>query len=120
MQLAETQETHPFAYLTTTGRNSGQPHRIEIWFVVIDGVVWLNSGGLDRSDWVQNLLADSMVNLEIGEHQWSAVATTRPGLAEHPARERLARRFQGWEPGLPLSEWAKQSLLVEVVVDHDG
>lgn len=115
-QLTEALEPHEYAYLTTRGRISGRVHRIEIWFVMIDGSVWMNSGGRDRSDWVKNLVANPDVVLEIGENRWPAVATTHPTLAEHPARERLGQRYQGWQPGRPLTEWATQSLLVEVVV----
>ena len=39
-----------FAYLTTTGRKSGRPHRIEIWFAIDDGKLYLLSGGADKAD----------------------------------------------------------------------
>ena len=34
-----------FCYLTTTGRTSGKPHEIEIWFALRDGTLYLLSGG---------------------------------------------------------------------------
>jgi hypothetical protein len=34
-----------YCYLTTTGRHTGTPHRIEIWFGLGDGVVYILSGG---------------------------------------------------------------------------
>ena len=42
-----------YCYLTTTGRVTGEPHTIEIWFgMPEDGrAVYLLSGGGDRSDW---------------------------------------------------------------------
>lgn len=40
--------TEEFAYLTTIGRSSGKPHRIQIWFAVDNGRVYLMSGGRDR------------------------------------------------------------------------
>src|SRR5690606_11478240 len=51
----------PYAYLTTTGRRTGQPHRIEIWFGVDEGRMYLLAGGRERSDWVRNLLANAHV-----------------------------------------------------------
>jgi hypothetical protein len=39
-----------YAYLTTTGRISGRPHRIEIWFAVDAGRVYLLSEGGEQSD----------------------------------------------------------------------
>lgn len=109
------EEDHVYAYLTTRGRTTGRPHRIEIWYVVIDGSVWVNSGGRDRSDWVRNLRAGAALELEIGPDSWPAVATLHPELGEHPARERLAARYQGWQAGHPLSAWATDSLLIEIV-----
>src|SRR5919198_4125925 len=41
-----------YAYLTTTGRVTGRPHEIEIWFALHAGTVYVLSGGGDRSDWV--------------------------------------------------------------------
>ena len=56
-----------FCYLTTTGRVSGSPHRIEIWFVLVDETVYLMAGDRDRSDWVRNLIITPDVELELGE-----------------------------------------------------
>lgn len=53
----------PFACLTAIGRQSGSPHRIEIWFAIENGRVCLLSGGRDRSDWVRNLQANSTLRL---------------------------------------------------------
>ena len=97
--LAGRLEDNQFAYLTTVGRVSGEPHRIEIWFVVIEGSAWVLSGGRDRSDWVQNLIAEPHLEIEIGPHRWRAVARVHPEAGEHAARQRLAQRYQGWEPG---------------------
>ena len=38
-----------FCYLTTTGRRTGRPHTIEIWFAVDRGVVYMMAGGRERS-----------------------------------------------------------------------
>lgn len=55
-----------FTYLTTTGRKSGQPHRIEIWFGVREDRMFMMAGGRDKSDWVKNLSADPHVTVELG------------------------------------------------------
>ncbi|MEL6268422.1 MAG: nitroreductase/quinone reductase family protein [Chloroflexota bacterium] len=44
-----------FLYLTTTGRTSGKPHKIEIWFVEHNDCYYLCSGGKYDADWVQNI-----------------------------------------------------------------
>ena len=43
--------------ITTKGRNTGQPHRIEIRFHHIEGQVYLTGRPPRRRDWYANLLA---------------------------------------------------------------
>lgn len=121
MNLTTDLEQHEFAYLTTTGRSSGEPHRIEIWFVVVDGSVYVIAGAGRKSDWVKNLAADPSLTLEIGDGRCDARASIldRAPL-DHPARARLAERYQGWQPGDPLTDWASTGLLVEVRPAGDG
>jgi deazaflavin-dependent oxidoreductase (nitroreductase family) len=76
-----------YSYLTTTGRRTGAPHEIEIWFATDGDVVWMISGGRDRSDWVQNLLASRDASLRIGDHVFAVRA--RPAI-EDPAERRVA------------------------------
>ena len=38
-----------YCYVTTTGRRSGNPHTIEIWFALHEGRVYLLSGGAEVS-----------------------------------------------------------------------
>ena len=61
-------------YLTTTGRRSGRPHEIEIWFGVVDATLYLISGNGPTADWYRNLVADDDVRVRIG-------AETRHGRA---------------------------------------
>ena len=58
-----------YCYLTTTGRISGLPREIEIWFGLLDGVLYMLSGGRDRSDWVKNLITDPAVTVRIGDER---------------------------------------------------
>ena len=54
-----------YCYLITTGRRSGRPHRIEIWYAADGETLYLLSGGGRSSDWVRNLLADEDVLVEV-------------------------------------------------------
>ena len=54
-----------FCYLTTTGRITGKPHEIEIWFGLDSETLYMLSGGGDRSDWVKNLRQDPEVEIRI-------------------------------------------------------
>ncbi len=66
-----------FCYVTTTGRTTGQPHRIEIWFAAQPGrdTIFMLSGGRERADWVRNLVASPRCSVEIGD---SDVRRLRP------------------------------------------
>jgi deazaflavin-dependent oxidoreductase (nitroreductase family) len=78
-----------FCYLTTTGRMTGSPHRIEIWFGLHDGTLYLLSGGGERSDWVRNLMVAPDVVVELGDRRHAA----RARLVTDPEEDGLARRL---------------------------
>ena len=41
-------EKEQYCYLTTRGRETGDPHEIEIWFCVYENSLCLLSGGMDN------------------------------------------------------------------------
>jgi deazaflavin-dependent oxidoreductase (nitroreductase family) len=107
-----------YCYLTTTGRVTGTPHTIEIWFGADPSAsrIFLLSGGGDGSDWVKNLRASPSVHLRIGEREWDTEArVVRDPAQDHLARDVLATKYQGWHEGEPRSEWARTAL--PVVID---
>ncbi len=107
-----------FLYLTTTGRRSGRPHRVEIWFAAHNGRIYLLSGGRDRSDWVHNLQANARVSVELaGEHHGGAARVLEPGTAEDRlARELLVAKYEPVEHD-SLEDWGRTSL--PVVIEFD-
>jgi deazaflavin-dependent oxidoreductase (nitroreductase family) len=111
-------DTQSFCHLTTTGRRTGRPHTIEIWFGVSGtrpGRVYLLSGGGDRSDWVRNLLADPAVTIRVGETTWGATAAPVADPAEDAlVRTLLATKYQGWREGQPLSNWARTAMPIAI------
>jgi deazaflavin-dependent oxidoreductase (nitroreductase family) len=103
----------PFAYLTTIGRRTGRLHRIEIWFAVQDGRMYLLAGGRERADWVRNLQANPQVTVELG-------AETRAGLTrvlqagsveDQAARTLLVTKYR---EGDNLNEWGCTALAVAI------
>lgn len=56
-----------YCYLTTTGRRTGRPHRIEIWYAADGDTLYLLSGGGRSSDWVRNLAVDPAVMVEVDD-----------------------------------------------------
>lgn len=101
-------------YLTTTGRRSGNPHRIEIWFA--------RAGERDRlylfagshtSDWVRNLRHDQRCSVEVGGHTYDATAAfPEPGSPEDiTARELVFAKYDPTYDG-DLTGWRDRSLVV--------
>ncbi len=104
-----------FCYVTTTGRRTGNPHEIEIWFVVHSGVIFLMAGGGYGADWVKNLQANPSVTVRIGSETFKGHAEPGAEDVDEPAvRTAMAAKYQGWRPGRPLSNWAETALVVRV------
>jgi deazaflavin-dependent oxidoreductase (nitroreductase family) len=109
----------PYCYLTTTGRRTGASHRIEIWFALDGGVVYLLSGGRDRSDWVRNIAANPEVTLELGEQVRRCRARWVDAGSPEDARARslLLAKYQPGEAE-DLSSWGASALPVAVAWDE--
>jgi len=103
-----------YCYVTTTGRRSGSPHTIEIWFALHEDVVYLLAGGGETSDWVKNLREHPTVGLRLGDRD----LICRARLVEDPAEDELARRVvhEKYRPRYSddLDEWRRTALPVAV------
>ncbi|MDQ3573837.1 MAG: nitroreductase family deazaflavin-dependent oxidoreductase [Actinomycetota bacterium] len=103
-----------YCYLTTTGRVTGRPHRIEIWFALEGSAVYLLAGGGTRADWVSNLIAAPPVTLQLAGRRYSARARVVHDEDEERAARRLLydkyrRGYQG-----SLERWRDEALPVAV------
>jgi deazaflavin-dependent oxidoreductase (nitroreductase family) len=95
----------PFLYLTTIGRKTGLPRRIEIWFVASGGRLFVLAEHGHRAHWVRNIVRNGRVKVRIGDYEFEA--TARP-LDEKrdgevwSAAQQLAREKYGWGNGMPV------------------
>ena len=104
-----------YCYLTTTGRITGKPHQIEIWFGLHEDSLYLLSGGMDGSDWVKNLLKNPSVTVRIAKHTFTATARVITDEKEDKrARTMLAEKYQEWEEDKKLSDWARTALPIAI------
>ena len=79
-----------FCYLTTTGRRTGHPRRIEIWFAAADGVdVVYMLAGSGEAGWVRNLGVEPRVIVEVGRRRFAGVAR----VVTDPVEDATARRL---------------------------
>jgi deazaflavin-dependent oxidoreductase (nitroreductase family) len=103
-----------FSYLTTTGRISGRPHTIEIWFALHGQTLYLLSGGRDKSDWVKNALQTPTVQMKINTTILSGTAR----LITDTEEDALARKII-YEKYVPRSsddlvDWSRTSLPIAI------
>jgi deazaflavin-dependent oxidoreductase (nitroreductase family) len=103
-----------YCYLTTTGRVSGEPREIEIWFGLVGATVYLLSGGGERSNWVRNLRRDSAVTVRIAGTTWPGRARIVEDADEDErARTLLADKYTPGYSG-NLDDWRRRSLPVAI------
>jgi len=107
--------------ITTRGRQSGLPRRIEIVFHRIDGRIWIS--GLPsprRRAWIANLQADPHLTFHLKGPVAVAdlPATARIVDDETERREVLARVAQAWRR-TDVDRMVAQSPLIEVTIDDE-
>ena len=100
--------------ITTTGRKSGRPQRIEIWFHNLDGRLYI-TGTPGRRNWYANLHAspDFTFHLKVGA-QADLPARARLIEDERERREVLTRILRQLGGGRDLEAWIVGAPLVEV------
>ena len=103
-----------YCYLTTTGRVTGKPHDIEIWFGAQKASIYLMAGD-HKSDWVKNLLKDPNVAVRIAAQHFAGTArlVTDEG-EEMTSRRMIAHKYKEFEADGSLSEWAQAALVVAI------
>jgi deazaflavin-dependent oxidoreductase (nitroreductase family) len=103
-----------YCYLTTTGRVSGEPREIEIWFGLDGSTLYRLSGGRDRSDWVRNLMREPRVSVRIADRTFDGRARMVSDAGEDArARELLVAKYESGYGG-DLSNWRETALPVAV------
>jgi deazaflavin-dependent oxidoreductase (nitroreductase family) len=103
-----------YCYLTTTGRVSGSPHEIEIWFGLQNSSIYLMAGD-PGSDWVKNLSKEPRVTVRIANHTFTGRARlVKNEQEEITARNMLADKYREREVDGSLSEWARTALPVAI------
>jgi deazaflavin-dependent oxidoreductase (nitroreductase family) len=116
MTVEERLGDEQYCYLTTTGRSSGLPREIEIWFAARADTIYMLSGGGQNAHWVMNIMKDPRVTVRIDDEEFAGTARfLEPGTDEEAlVRRLLPSKYEDWQPGLPQSAWARGALPVAV------
>lgn len=100
--------------ITTTGRRSGQPRRIEIWFHNLGGRIYI-SGLPGQRDWYANLAADPEFVFHLKETAQIDLPARARLVTDPSERRRVLRELlAGIGREADLDAWATTSPIVEV------
>jgi deazaflavin-dependent oxidoreductase (nitroreductase family) len=101
-----------YCYLTTTGRRTARPHRIEIWYATEGDTLYLLAGGGRSADWVQNLLIDPTVLVEVNDTERPARARVLADGEEAECARTLVHAKYAARSSSDLSNWRERALPV--------
>jgi hypothetical protein len=103
--------------ITTTGRSSGRPRRLEIWFHNLDGRIYI-TGTPGKRDWYANLLADPAFTFHLKEGLTADLPARATPITDEAGRRAVFARILRnlGHPG-DLEAWVAGSPLVEVAFD---
>lgn len=74
--------------ITTIGRQSGEPRRIEIWFLNLDGAIYI-AGTPGPRDWLANLVATPDFTFHLKESTTADLAATASVVKDLDERRRI-------------------------------
>jgi deazaflavin-dependent oxidoreductase (nitroreductase family) len=105
--------------ITTTGRRSGKPRRIEIVFHNIDGRIYISGiPRREKRDWLLNLEADPRFTFHLkGRTQADLPATARVIDDDGERRQVLPHVARAWRRN-DLDAMVRYSPLIEVTFNH--
>ena len=106
----------PIIDITTTGRRSGQPRRIEIWMLDVDGRFFI-TGTPGRRGWLANLAAAPDLVVHLKRHAHTDLWARAEVIADLDLRRHvLAHPSAAWYRGrATLEELEAGAPMVEVV-----
>ena len=104
--------------ITTTGRTSGEPRRIEIVFHVIDGRIWISGmPRAERRSWIANLEADPRLTFHLKGSVTADLPATARIIDDPDERRRvLTGVARAWNR-TDIDAMVANSPLVEVVIE---
>ena len=80
--------------LITTGRATGQPREVHVWFAAAGDRLFVLSEKGERADWVRNLAADPVLRVRIEHRTFEGRGWSVEGEPEdRAAREAIAAKY---------------------------
>ena len=109
-------ETDPTIDITTMGRHTGMPRRIEIWMLVVDGRFFITGTPGPRA-WLANLIADPHLTVHLKHGVVADLPAEATVVRDEPTRRRvLEHAVASWyRSQIPIDQLVAEAPLVEVV-----
>src|SRR5262245_47387866 len=106
------------ADITTIGRKSGEPRRIEIWYHNINGRIYI-TGTPGRRDWYANMVANPALTLHLKEGLHADLSAQAAPIVVPDAKRAILKSILHniHRPESDLETWVAQSPLVEVIFE---
>jgi deazaflavin-dependent oxidoreductase (nitroreductase family) len=107
--------------ITTIGRRTGEPRRIEIWFHRVDGRYYITGTPGRPRDWYANLVANPGFTFHLKESATADLPATARPVTDAGEREKVFGELLALlgdfatKPGQEPEVWLASSPLVEVV-----
>jgi deazaflavin-dependent oxidoreductase (nitroreductase family) len=110
-----------FCYLTTSGRISGEPREIEIWFALEGSTLFMLAGGREKANWVRNIRKQPAVSVRIAGERLAAGAriVESEAVEDATARRLLVAKYQPGYSG-DLGNWGRTALPVALDLQVRG
>jgi len=92
-----------YLYLTTTGRKSGRPREIEIWFTADGGHYYLIAERREQTQWVKNIRHHPRISFRVGSQHFTGLGRVVDEAGEPELWRRvreLSEEKYGWSDGL--------------------
>jgi deazaflavin-dependent oxidoreductase (nitroreductase family) len=108
--------------ITTTGRATGEPRRIEIMFHRIDGRMWISGmPSTRRRSWLANLAKNPRLTVHLKGPRAIADLPATARIVDDPTERRtiLERVARAWRR-TDVDRMVAQSPLIEVILDDEA
>jgi deazaflavin-dependent oxidoreductase (nitroreductase family) len=104
--------------ITTIGRKTGKPRRLEIWFHNLNGELFLTGSPGKKRDWLANLIANPSFTFHLKQSlKVDIPAKAIPIFDEPSRREILTRLLEKMGGDRDLEAWIKGSPLAKIELD---
>jgi hypothetical protein len=102
-------------YLTTTGRWTGNPHTVELWFALEGDSIYLSHEG-KYTDWMKNIVKDNEVEFRIGHLNFKGCARIIHDKETFDiGKHALYRKYFGQASEAVINDWFSLSTIIIII-----